>query len=84
MKLSIIIPVYNEATKINSCLESLEKASLQQLNLDKEIIMVDDGSTDGTKEALESLKDKNYIIIHNSINLGKGTAISKFINNLTY
>ena len=58
MKLSIIIPVYNEATKINSCLESLEKASLQQLNLDKEIIMVDDGSTDGTKEALESLKDK--------------------------
>lgn len=77
MKLSIIIPVYNELSTIKNCLEKIENISLQQLQIDKEIIIVDDGSNDGTREALESLKDKNYIVVYNSKNLGKGMAISK-------
>ena len=51
MKLSVVIPAYNE---INTIEEILLK--VQKVNLDKEIIIVDDGSTDGTKEFLMKLQ----------------------------
>lgn len=75
MKLSIIIPVYNEAEKIEKCLERIAEVSLEALNLEKEIIIVNDGSTDGTGEMLASLGSDGYIIVHNQKNLGKGAAI---------
>ena len=52
MKLSIIIPVYNEAEKIEKCLERIAEVGLCELNLEKEIIIVNDGSTDGTVKSL--------------------------------
>lgn len=54
MKLSIIIPVYNEVATIRSCLEKVTRLSLLHLQLDREIIVVDDGSTDGTTKILKS------------------------------
>lgn len=71
MKLSIVIPVYNEKKTI---LEVLER--VRNINLSKEIIIVDDGSTDGTRETLSSLPASEQIkIILQSRNLGKGAAL---------
>ena len=49
-KLSIIIPVYNEAATISEIIKRVKSAD--SLGLEKEIIVVDDASTDSTKEAL--------------------------------
>lgn len=77
MKLSIIIPVYNEAQKIRQCLERIDAVSLKQFNVEKEIVIVDDGSRDGTAEILKTLQSDKYVIIHNPKNLGKGAAIAR-------
>lgn len=81
MKLSIVIPVYNEVTKIKKCLEIIRDVSLRELQLDKEIIVVDDGSTDGSSEIIASFECDNYTTIRNENKLGKGAAISKGISN---
>ncbi len=72
-KLSIIMPVYNEAKYINKILKKVEE---QNIPLKKEIIMVDDCSTDGTRNMLNKLKKtgKYKIFFHNE-NLGKGFAV---------
>lgn len=69
MSISVIIPVYNERETI---LEILKK--VQEVDLDKEIIVVDDGSTDGTWELLEQVKG-NVILFRHDVNRGKGAAI---------
>lgn len=74
MTLSIIIPVYNEKSTILEILKQIEAVDLSNLGFEKEIIIVDDGSTDGTSELLKGLKDK-YKIISHSKNQGKGEAI---------
>jgi len=72
MLLSVIIPVYNEK---NTILKILEK--VKSVKIDKEIIIVDDFSTDGTREILESLKgkDEKLKIIFQKKHVGKGFAI---------
>ena len=71
MKLSVIIPCFNEAQHITTVLDAVRK-----VDIPKEIIVVDDGSTDGTAEILEEYKREGLIIIHSSVlNFGKGTAI---------
>lgn len=72
MKLSIIIPVYNEKNTILEILKRL--ADLDLGNIAKEIIIVDDFSTDGTREIINSLAGNYKIIFHNQ-NQGKGMAI---------
>lgn len=74
MKLSIIIPVYNEKNTILEILKKIETNNLTDLGFEKEIIIVDDGSTDGTLEILKGL-EKNYKIIYHPKNQGKGAAI---------
>jgi glycosyltransferase involved in cell wall biosynthesis len=69
MKISIITPVYNE---INTIAEILKR--VKQVNLDKEIIIVDDFSTDGTRQFIESLKDSEIKKVFHQRNLGKGAA----------
>lgn len=73
MKLSIIIPVYNEARFIAKVLSEVSKL---KLNCEKEIIVVNDGSTDNTRPILERLLSEIEfkLFIHHT-NLGKGAAI---------
>ena len=68
-KISIIIPVYNEK---NSLLELLKKVEEVNFGLEKEIILVDDFSTDGTKELYPQI---NHKIIYHEKNMGKGAAL---------
>ena len=70
-KLTIIIPVYNEKNTINQILNKINKIK----GLKKEIIVIDDGSDDGTSEILKKNKNKiNKLILHKK-NKGKGSAI---------
>lgn len=73
-KLSVIIPVYNEAATILKLLERVEAVQFE--SLEKEIILVDDGSTDGTRDILSGLRDK-YRVIFQERNQGKGAALRR-------
>jgi glycosyltransferase involved in cell wall biosynthesis len=80
MKISIIIPVYNEEKTI---IQILEKVNKQKSNLNLEIIISDDGSTDSTKELLEANKSL-YDNVHFGVeNCGKGSAIINVLNLVT-
>jgi len=72
MKLSIIIPVFNEKNTIR---EVINRIGAVRLPLEKEIIIIDDGSTDGTREILQSLDTNKYKIFYQESNLGKGAAV---------
>jgi glycosyltransferase involved in cell wall biosynthesis len=75
MKLSIIIPVYNEENSLEEIVDKVVAANC--LDLEKEIIISNDGSTDGTFAIIQKLKTKYpELIIYNSpTNLGKGAAV---------
>lgn len=75
MRLSIVIPVYNEAPTIGEVLAAIQNANT--LDFDKEIIVVDDYSTDGTREILKEIRDENIKIIFGDKNGGKGAALKK-------
>ena len=77
-KLSIIIPVYNE---INTILEMIRLVREEKHK--KEIIIVDDCSTDGTRELLREIKDNNIKILFNDVNRGKGYGIRKALDYVT-
>lgn len=83
-KLSIVIPVYNEREYIRKIINVVENLKLDY-KLEKEIIIVDDGSTDGTREILAELKrEKPYLnIIFQPRNMGKGGALRKGFENAT-
>ena len=75
MKVSILIPVYNEFATLPLVLERVIAAPLPE-GCEKEIVVIDDGSTDGTTELLARFKDSPLIHVHYSIvNFGKGAAI---------
>lgn len=80
MKLSVIIPVYNEESTIHEVIDKV-----RNVILDKEIIIVNDGSTDRTSEILENERKLNDItIVYNSIiNIGKGAAVRIGIEHAT-
>jgi glycosyltransferase involved in cell wall biosynthesis len=73
-KLSIIIPVYNEKNTILKLLEAVERVNL--VGLEKEIVIVDDFSTDGTRDVLFGLKNKYKVFFQNK-NQGKGAAVRR-------
>ena len=72
MKLSVLIPAYNEIETINEILTIIKSVSL---SLKLEIIIVDDGSTDGTREYLKEVEDSDIKVFFHSKNYGKGKAI---------
>ena len=81
-KLSIIIPIFNEESTIEEILEQVEQASI--FNYEKEIIIVNDGSSDNTKKILENLKEKyNLIILEHNMNAGKGKALQTGLEVVT-
>ncbi|MGB5932096.1 MAG: glycosyltransferase family 2 protein [Anaerolineae bacterium] len=79
MKLSIIMPVYNERETISEILQRV-----REVDLPKEIIVVDDGSTDGTREILrrEEGKEETVVVYHGK-NQGKGAAIRTALGRAT-
>lgn len=70
MKVSIIIPVYNEAGTIREIISRVRSSAIE-----KEIVVVDDGSTDGTREMLAQENSPETRIITHERNQGKGVAI---------
>ncbi len=70
-KLSIIIPAYNEKNTIEEILKRIKAVDL--MGLEKEIIVVDDGSNDGTREILKNIPGIKYIF--HEKNVGKGGAV---------
>ena len=70
MKISVIMPVFNEKETLQQILQKVKN-----VNIKKEIIIVDDYSTDGTREILEKVNDDNVKVIYHSENRGKGAAI---------
>ena len=70
MKLTVIIPAYNEINTIQTLLEKILK-----IEIDKQIIVVDDHSKDGTREVILNYKEKLDKIILHDFNQGKGAAI---------
>ena len=80
MKLSIIVPCYNEKSHLLSLIERVVAAPVE----DREIILVDDCSTDGTRALIrEQLEDKLEKIIYHDKNMGKGAAIRSGFSQVT-
>lgn len=79
LKLSIIIPIYNEKNTVLSIISKLEEIDL---GVDKEIIIVDDFSIDGTRELLKSFESK-YKIFYHDTNRGKGAALRTGFKEIT-
>jgi dolichol-phosphate mannosyltransferase len=72
---SIVIPVYNESGSLLQVLQRVLKAELPP-GCRREVIVVDDGSTDGTSELLEELGRQPLVSVHDSVvNFGKGAAV---------
>ena len=72
MKLSIIIPVYNEEKTLSKLMERIHSVDL---DFDKEIIFVDDGSTDNSRNLLKGYEKGGHKVIFQPQNKGKGAAI---------
>jgi glycosyltransferase involved in cell wall biosynthesis len=74
MKVSIVIPVYNEEATIVDILEQVQRVTLLP-GLEREIVIVNDCSTDGTSKILDTLEQDNVRIFHHQENQGKGAAL---------
>ncbi len=71
MKLSVIIPIYNEIATLQELIKRVEKTGLAN-----EIVLVDDGSIDGTREIVNEFKTKNgFVVVMHKKNQGKGAAV---------
>ncbi len=79
-KVSVIIPVYNEKETIEPLLQKVEEAHFA--GLEKEIILVDDASSDGTKKILKEY-EKKYKVLYHDVNKGKGAAIKTAVKEAT-
>jgi glycosyltransferase involved in cell wall biosynthesis len=71
-KLSVIVPVYNER---NTVAEVVARARSVELPLERELVVVDDGSTDGTRDILPALADSKVRVVLHEANQGKTAAI---------
>lgn len=78
MKLSIVIPVYNEINSIISIIDSV-----RAVDINKEIICVDDYSTDGTRDVLRTLEDDSCKVYYHDENIGKGAALRTGFTKVT-
>ncbi len=71
-KLSVVIPVFNEAETVQ---EIIRRVLASEISLEKEIIVVDDFSQDGTRSVLDRIKDPRVTILLHDKNMGKGAAL---------
>ena len=82
MKLSIVIPVYNEKNTLEKILERVEKVKVEGIK-EKEVVLVDDFSTDGTKDILRGFNFPHYKIFFHEKNQGKGAAVKTGFSQAT-
>lgn len=80
-KLSIIIPVYNERKTILDLIQIVKNVNLIN-NLEKEIIIIDDYSTDGTRLLLKNIENEHKIFYHHK-NQGKGAAVRTALKEIS-
>jgi glycosyltransferase involved in cell wall biosynthesis len=73
-KLSVVVPVYNERNTLVEVLRRMRAVELPD-GVEREIILVDDGSTDGTRDVLRQLGDSTVRIVMHDTNRGKGAAL---------
>jgi glycosyltransferase involved in cell wall biosynthesis len=78
MKLSVIIPVFNERPSIAELV-----ARVRAVSLEKEIIIVDDGSTDGTSVFLQAISFSDILVVQHDKNQGKGSAVRTAAGRVT-
>lgn len=81
VKLSVIMPVYNEEKTIKDIVNKVKKIKINDIV--KEIIIVDDYSTDTTKHILKNLKGNSTKVFYHKKNMGKGAAIKTGFKNST-
>ncbi len=78
IKVTVIVPVYNNESYIRECLGSIMKQTMKEL----EILVVNDGSTDGTLDIIQELVEKDSrIIIYDMQNSGYGKAVNLGISH---
>jgi glycosyltransferase involved in cell wall biosynthesis len=73
-KLSVVVPVFNERNTLVEILRRMRQVRLPE-GIDREIIVVDDGSSDGTREVLSQLGDSTVRVVLHPENRGKGAAV---------
>lgn len=78
MRLSIVVPVFNERNTVETILERIE-----QTEFEKEIIIIDDGSTDGTREILQEKYAERHKVLYHQKNMGKGAALRTGFEHVT-
>ena len=78
-KISILIPVYNEANTIKQCIENVVNSDT--LGIEKEIIVSDNNSNDGTKKILENINYQNVKILLKEKHEGKGSNLKNALNS---
>ncbi len=74
MMISIVFPAYNEAERIEKAIKETEKF-LKKINYDYEIIVAEDGSTDGTDKIVQELVNDKIRLFHSDVRLGRGKAL---------
>jgi glycosyltransferase involved in cell wall biosynthesis len=79
-RLSVIVPVYNER---NTVAEIVRRMRSVELPIEREIVIVDDGSEDGTRDVLTQLGDSTVRVVKHAVNRGKGAAIRTGLENAT-
>ncbi len=77
--LSIVIPAYNEAAYIGDLLESIAQVDTRPLGFDKEVLVVNDGSTDSTEAIARSFAGAGVKCFNQAPNQGKGRAVQRGI-----
>jgi glycosyltransferase involved in cell wall biosynthesis len=82
MKLSVIICVYNERDTVLSVLDRVQVVDLGP-NWEKEIVIVDNFSTDGTREILQEIDQPNVEVIFHPRNMGKGSSVRTAIEHVS-
>ena len=84
MKLSILMPVYNERTVVERCIQQVLAAPLPE-DMERELVIVDDRSTDGTFDVLERLapSDGRIRLFRHEVNQGKGASVRDAIQHAT-
>jgi glycosyltransferase involved in cell wall biosynthesis len=73
-KLSVVVPVFNERTTLVEVIRRMRTVELPD-GIEREIIMIDDGSTDGTRDVLRQLGDSTVRVLMHDANRGKGAAV---------